>query len=159
MKWLFIILLINACTELSAQDTVQRIKLTEIPTIRFSALPRIKKPSELTTAQKIELRINLFLDSIVRTADASPFFIQKIKTGVSNILYGFWRTGALTSASQQEQAFFVKCNAQTMTQKDIAEGRLVLLAGYAIIKPAEFEIRRFERILINKTPLQYASQF
>ena len=158
MKWLFIILLINACTDLSAQDTLQRLKLPELQSKRILSSNRPVKTT-LTTSQKIETRINSFLDSMVRTADASPFFIQKIKAGVNNILNGFWRSGLLTGASQQDQAFFVQCNAQTMTQKDIADGRLVVMVGFALIKPAEFEIRRFERILINKAPLQYASQF
>jgi phage tail sheath protein FI len=158
MKWLFIILLINACTELSAQDSIQRLKLPELHSNRILSSNRpVKTP--LTTSQKIEARINSFLDSMVRTADASPFLIQKVKAGVNNILIGFWRSGLLTGANQQEQAYFVQCNAQTMTQKDIADGRLVVIVSYALLKPAEFEIRRFERILINKTPLQYASQF
>ncbi|MBS4063604.1 MAG: hypothetical protein KGZ74_03545 [Chitinophagaceae bacterium] len=158
MKWLFIILLINAGTELSAQDTIHRVKLPELQSKRILSSNRPVKAT-LTTSQKIEARINSFLDSMVRTADASPFFIQKVKAGVNNILNGFWRSGLLTGANQQDQAFFVQCNAQTMTQKDIADGRLVVMVGFALIKPAEFEIRRFERILINKTPLQYASQF
>lgn len=154
-----IIFLINICAELSAQDTIRRMKVTEMPAIRISSALRFKKQPELTASQKIELSIHLFLDSMVRTADADPFFLQKVKAGVNNILYGFWRSGLLTGASQQDQAFFVQCNAQTMTQKDIADGRLVVIAGYALLKPAEFEIRRFEKILINKTPLQYVSQF
>ncbi|HEX4958330.1 MAG TPA: hypothetical protein VFV46_09150 [Lacibacter sp.] len=158
MKWLFIILLINACTELTAQDTIQRLKLPELHSNRILSSNRLVK-TPLTTSQKIEARINSFLDSMVRTADASPFLIQKVKAGVNNILNGFWRSGLLTGANQQEQAYFVQCNAQTMTQKDIADGRLVVIVSYALFKPAEFEIRRFERILINKTPLQYASQF
>lgn len=158
MKWLFIILLINSCTELSAQDSIQRLKLPELQSNRILSSNRPLKTT-LTTSQKIEARINSFLDSMVRTADASPFFIQKIKTGVNNILNGFWRAGALIGASKQEEAYFVQCNAQTMTQKDIADGRIVVITGYALIKPAEFETKRFERILINKAPLQYASQF
>jgi hypothetical protein len=158
MKWVLFIALLNNCVTLSAQDTIQRVKLPELQANRILSSSRITKPP-LAISQKIEARINLFLDSMVRTADASPFFIQKIKVGVNSILDGFWRTGALIGSGRQEQAFFVQCNAQTMTQKDIADGRLVLIAGFALIKPAEFEIRRFERILINKKPLQYASQF
>ncbi|MEJ8843518.1 hypothetical protein WG954_14100 [Lacibacter sp. H375] len=157
MKWILLISLLSIHVALSAQDTIQRVKLSELQQTRLLSSPRLIK-SSLTTAQKIELRINQFLDSMVRTADASPFFIQKIKNGVSNILYEFWKMGMLTGLAQ-EQAFYVKCNAQTMTAKDIAEGRLVVIAGYALIKPAEFEVIRFERMLINKTPLQYAANF
>lgn len=158
MKSFLAILLIFYYSGLSAQDTIQRAKLNDLQPKRMLSSNRFVKPT-LTTSQKIDAQINSFLDSMVRTADASPFFIQKVKAGVNIILNSFWKAGSLTSAILQEQAFFVQCNAQTMTQKDIADGRLVLIAGYALLKPAEFEIRRFERILINKTPLQYASQF
>ena len=158
MKLFLIILLTISCVTLSAQDTLRRVKLPELQSNRMHSSNRLGNKTQ-TTSQKIDARINSFLDSIVRTADANPFFIQKVKEGISNILTGFWRSGLLTSASQKEQAFFVQCNAQTMTQKDIADGRLVVITGYALLKPAEFETRRFERILLNKTPLQYASQF
>jgi SOS-response transcriptional repressor LexA len=140
-----------------AQDSVQRIKSAYYRQADAVIKRTITKP-KLTTSQKIEAEINQFLDSMVRTADAGPFFIKKVKAGVNSILYRNYRNGLLTG-TKIEEAYFVKCNAQTMTQKDIADGRLVLIAGYALLKPAEFEIRRFERILINKTPLQYASEF
>jgi uncharacterized protein len=84
------------------------------------------------------------------------FFIGEVKTGVSVILYQFWKNRRLTG-TKPEEAFFVQCDSQTMTQKDIADGRLVVLIGYARLKPAEFTTERFECILLNKTPLQYAN--
>lgn len=140
-----------------AQDSVQRIKSEYYRQADAIIKRTITKP-KLTTSQKVDVEINYYLDSMVRTADASPFFIKKVKAGVSSILYRYYRNGLL-AGKKIEEAYFAKCNTETMTQKDIADGRLVLIAGYALLKPAEFEIRRFERILINKTPLQYASQF
>lgn len=157
MKWVLLLTLINISATLSAQDTLRQIKVTEIQKIRPVSTQRLTKQF-LTTAQKIELRINQFLDSMVRTADASPSFIQKVRTGISNIFYEFYRA-KLFPGTEPEYCFYVQCNAQTMTAKDITDGRLVVITGYALVKPAEFEILRFERLLINKKALQHVSSF
>lgn len=40
------------------------------------------------------------------------------------------------------QAFFVKCDATTMTAQDIADGRTIMLVGFAPITPANFVVMR-----------------
>ena len=52
-----------------------------------------------------------------------------------------WRSGALMGRTPEE-AFFVKCDEETMTQDDIDNGRLIMLIGVAPVKPAEFVIIR-----------------
>ena len=39
-----------------------------------------------------------------------------------------------------EEAFFVKCDRNTMTQNDLDNGRLIVEIGVAPVKPAEFVI-------------------
>ena len=157
MKEALILLQMLSLNSLLAQDNIQTVKPSELSKGKVAAI-KFRKQTPTTTAGKIEVRMNQFLDSMVRTADESPFFIQKIKSGTAQILFEYFRAGMLAGATV-EQSYFVKCNAETMTARDIAEGRLVLLTGFATIKPSEFELLRFERILINKTPLQYASQY
>ena len=52
-----------------------------------------------------------------------------------------WRQGALQGATP-EQAFYVKCDAETNTQAEIDAGRVVIEVGMAPVKPAEFVIFR-----------------
>ena len=52
-----------------------------------------------------------------------------------------WRDGALQGATP-EQAFFVKCDAETNTPDEIAAGRVVIEVGLAPVRPAEFVIFR-----------------
>ena len=66
---------------------------------------------------------------------------KSIRRDVGNFLNGLWRDGALAGAAP-EQAYFVKCDAETTTQTDIDEGRVVALIGIAPVKPAEFVIIR-----------------
>jgi phage tail sheath protein FI len=70
---------------------------------------------------------------------------MKLWEGVSRTLTGFldglWRNGALFGASP-DQAFYVKCDAETNPPASIDEGKLVVEVGLAPVKPAEFVIFR-----------------
>jgi phage tail sheath protein FI len=62
---------------------------------------------------------------------------------IENYLTQKWRDGALQGI-KPEQAFFVRCGVgQTMTAKDVLEGRLNIEIGMAVVRPAEFSILRF----------------
>jgi phage tail sheath protein FI len=65
--------------------------------------------------------------------------------GVSRTLTGFlrglWSAGALAGTSA-DQAFYVKCDAETNPPESIDEGRLVVEVGLAPVKPAEFVVFR-----------------
>jgi hypothetical protein len=65
----------------------------------------------------------------------------RVRQSVSNFLTTVWRSGALMGRTPEE-AFFVKCDEETMTQDDIDNGRLIMLIGVAPVKPAEFVIIR-----------------
>ncbi|PWU14357.1 MAG: hypothetical protein C5B50_17410 [Verrucomicrobia bacterium] len=60
---------------------------------------------------------------------------------VSSFLTTIWREGGLMG-SKAEEAFFVKCGYETMTQDDIENGRLIMEVGVAPVFPAEFVIIR-----------------
>jgi hypothetical protein len=67
-----------------------------------------------------------------------------IRTSISAFLRTVWRNGALMGTTADE-AFFVKCDRNTMTQDDIDNGRLICLIGVAPVKPAEFVIFRISQ--------------
>jgi phage tail sheath protein FI len=60
---------------------------------------------------------------------------------VSAFLTTIWREGGLMGA-KAEEAYFVKCGRETMSQDDIDNGRLIMLVGVAPVFPAEFVIIR-----------------
>ena len=60
---------------------------------------------------------------------------------VQDFLLNQWQSGALLG-SKPEQAYFVQCDRTTMTADDLAHGRLRLLIGVALLKPAEFVVVR-----------------
>lgn len=64
-----------------------------------------------------------------------------LRRDVSAFLNTLWRGGAL-AGNKPEEAFFVRCDRQTMTQADIDAGRVIAEIGFAPLRPAEFIILR-----------------
>ena len=64
---------------------------------------------------------------------------KSIRRDISAFLRNLWREGALMGATPEE-AFFVKCDAETNPPEVINEGRVVTVIGISPVKPAEFVI-------------------
>ncbi|KXF83018.1 phage tail sheath family protein [Enterovibrio coralii] len=64
---------------------------------------------------------------------------SEIRIAVTNFMQGLFRQGAF-QGSAPEQAFRVKCDAETTTQADIDAGIVNVLVGFAPLKPAEFVV-------------------
>ena len=62
-----------------------------------------------------------------------------VKRDLEAFLLTIWRDGALRGTTP-EQAFFVKCDAETNSRESIDAGRLTALIGISPVKPAEFVI-------------------
>ncbi len=68
----------------------------------------------------------------------------KLKTQTENFLTQTWRNGWLMGTSKQE-AFFVHCDQTTMNQNDIDNGRINILIGVSVTRPAEFTSLRISQ--------------
>jgi len=75
--------------------------------------------------------------------NAEPLWIR-VRQRIDDFLYLNWRSGALMGTNPDD-AYFVRCDATTMTVSDISNGRLKCLYGLAVTKPAEFEILWLEQ--------------
>lgn len=64
-----------------------------------------------------------------------------VRDNVARFLYDLFRQGAFQGQNARD-AFFVRCDRETMTQDDLDNGRLVCMIGFAPLKPAEFVILR-----------------
>lgn len=73
-----------------------------------------------------------------------PQLWDDVRETIASFLESQFREGALLG-NRPEKAFFVKCDATTMTQDDIDQGLLVCLVGVAPVRPAEFVIIRIGR--------------
>jgi phage tail sheath protein FI len=63
----------------------------------------------------------------------------QLRIAVTNFLMGAWREGSLFGASP-DQAFFVKCDAETNPPDLIEAGQVNIRVGVAPVEPAEFVI-------------------
>ncbi|ELZ04082.1 phage tail sheath protein FI [Natrialba chahannaoensis JCM 10990] len=68
----------------------------------------------------------------------------RIRQSAENFLTTVWREGGL-QGSTADEAFYVRCGEETMTQDDIDNGRLIVEIGVAPVKPAEFVIFRISQ--------------
>ncbi len=73
-----------------------------------------------------------------------PALWDAVRHTVEGFLLNEWKSGALLGA-KPEQGFYVKCDASTMTQDDLDNGRLICIIGVAAAKPAEFVIFRISQ--------------
>jgi phage tail sheath protein FI len=66
---------------------------------------------------------------------------KRIERNVGAFLRMVWRSGALIG-EKEEQAFYVKCDAETNPKESVDMGRVITEVGVAPVKPAEFVIFR-----------------
>jgi phage tail sheath protein FI len=94
----------------------------------------------------VEASIEQSTQWVVFEPNAAPLWAA-VRGQAEDYLIQKWRDGALVGAKADE-AFFVRVGAgQTMTSRDVLEGRLVIEIGLAVVRPAEFIILRVERIV------------
>ncbi len=69
---------------------------------------------------------------------------EGVKRTLNAFLRGLWSAGALFGTSA-DQAFYVKCDAETNPPESIDQGKLVVEVGIAPVKPAEFVVFRISQ--------------
>jgi hypothetical protein len=73
------------------------------------------------------------------TATSGPVTWARVRGDVSAFLWTLYRGGVLVG-TRPEVAYFVTCDATTMTQSDIDKGLVICRYGVAPFRPAEFVI-------------------
>lgn len=75
----------------------------------------------------------------------TPDLWKRISRNVDAFLTNVWRSGALFGVTPQE-AFYVKCDAETNPPEERELGRVITEIGVAIVRPAEFVIFRISQL-------------
>lgn len=75
---------------------------------------------------------------------------QQIRLSASSYLHTLFRQGAFKGSTPRE-AYFVKCDSETTTDEDVANGVVNVLVGIAPVRPAEFVV-----VKIQQTSGQFA---
>jgi phage tail sheath protein FI len=103
-------------------------------------------------------RLALFLEEslyrglkwVVFEPNDEPLWAQ-IRLNVTGFMQDLFRQGAFQGGSPQ-QAYFVKCDNQTTTSLDQANGIVNIVVGFAPLKPAEFVIIQIQQIAGQPAP-------
>jgi phage tail sheath protein FI len=73
-----------------------------------------------------------------------PGLWAKITRNVTAFLTTVWNSGALFGVTPQE-AFYVKCDAETNPPEIRDQGQVVTEIGVAVVRPAEFAVFRLSQ--------------
>jgi len=113
---------------------VEEIATTTIPTPDAST----RKLDVRSYVNKLEASIDLGTQWAVFEPNDERLW-AKLRATIENLLTTEWRNGKLVGSASKD-AFFVRCDRSSMTQDDLAKGRLICVIGVAVTKPAEFVI-------------------
>lgn len=69
----------------------------------------------------------------------TPEIWQLVRIEVEDFLFAHWTDGWFQGTTP-EDAYFVRCDATTHSQDDLDSGRTVIVFGFAMLAPAEFQI-------------------
>ncbi len=98
-------------------------------------------------------RLALFLEEslyrgtqwVVFEPNDEPLWAQ-IRLNLGAFMQGLFRQGAFQGSTPQD-AYFVKCDAETTTPNDQNLGRVNVLVGFAPLRPAEFVILQIQQMV------------
>jgi uncharacterized protein len=97
-------------------------------------------------------RLFLFLEGTIENSTKWTVFEpndirlwKSLETNIASFLRTQWAIGALVGL-KEEEAFYVKCDAETNPPESIDLGRVITEIGVAPVKPAEFVIFRFSQM-------------
>jgi hypothetical protein len=78
---------------------------------------------------------------------------MQLRIAASNFLLRTWREGALFGATP-EQAFFVKCDAETNPPDVIEAGQVICEIGISPVRPAEFVVFRLSQFTAGASEIE-----
>ena len=146
MKSFLFLIMFSLLTVAAGAQQKQAVVKDTLPaklTIQNTATTK-KTKNTITTETEITEKLNNLVIAYSNKPNTQATWTQIIGEA-HNILYGYFKNGRLMG-TKPEQAYFVKMGNETMTPNDIANRKMILQAGIATIKPAEFLIIIVEKI-------------
>ncbi|MGG9960534.1 hypothetical protein [Ferruginibacter sp. SUN106] len=144
MKCLLLLSFVSISIKTIAQQNPGIIKDT-LPAkmvIKNNVLTK-KAAAILSVEATIENELNKIVAAYTNQPNTAATWIQ-VKQAADNLLYQYFKTEKLMG-TKREQAYYIKMGTETMTATDIANHKMILIAGIATIKPAEFIMIRIEK--------------
>jgi hypothetical protein len=113
-------------------------------TLSTNADPEWRYVPVRRTAIYIEESVYRGIQWAVFEPNAHPLW-SSLRANIDSFMNGLFRAGAFQGQTAKE-AYFVRCGlGDTMTQGDIDRGQVIVMVGFAPLKPAEFVIVRIQQ--------------
>jgi len=113
-------------------------------TLATKASPEWRYVPVRRTAIYIEQSIYNGIQWAVFEPNADPLW-SSLRTNIGSFMNSLFRAGAFQGTTAND-AYFVRCGlGDTMTQGDIDRGQVIIVVGFAPLKPAEFVILRIQQ--------------
>ncbi len=113
-------------------------------TLATKAVPEWRYVPVRRTALFIEQSVRDGIQWAVFQPNAHPLWAS-LRANIGGFMDGLFRAGAF-QGEKANDAYFVRCNlGDTMTQADIDRGQVIVVVGFAPLKPAEFVIVRIQQ--------------
>lgn len=139
MKYsIMIILLLAAVTTIAQQKQVMLKDTAAVKIAIKNNVQRQKVAAMLPVTVTIEDELNKVVAAYTNQPNTAATWAQII-AAADNVLYPYFRDGKLLG-TKKEQAYYIMMGTATMTATDIANKKMILIAGIAPNKPAEFII-------------------
>ena len=121
------------------KDSIVKLK-TITPAVNKKATT-----APLTTEQEIDSQLNVIMNKYATKQNTATTWTM-VKSDADALLLQYFIKGKLMGTKAAE-AYFVKIGPATMTANDIANNKMILVCGIALIKPAEFITLRKEKVV------------
>jgi len=146
MKSSFLFILYSLMVMVAAAQQKQKTVKDTLPAKQSIYNTNAIKKTKTTRTPEAEIteKLNNLVSANIHKPNTQATWTQ-IKGEAQTILLGYYRNGILMG-TKPEEAFFVKMGNETMTATDIANHKMILQVGIAIVKPAEFKIIVVEKI-------------
>jgi phage tail sheath protein FI len=147
MKDAFLLILFSLLAMVATAQQKQKAVDDSLPA-KVTMRNPVRSTRTMKTATSTEMEIRQKLSNLLSTFSNKPntqaTWTQIMGEG-QNILLPYYRSGILTG-TKVDQAFYIKMGNETMTKTDIANHKMILHAGIATVKPAEFIVIIVEQI-------------
>ena len=143
MKYVMLLTMITLTIKAAAQlkQVITKDSVIQNAAIQ-TTVPNRKAVGKKSTKTEIENELIKIVAAYFDQPNTQTTWL-KIKIACENLLYSYFKNGKLLG-NKIVQAYFVKIGSETMTAADIANHKIILVAGIAPNKPADFEIIRVE---------------
>lgn len=119
----------------------KQLLLKDSPAVKSSIKNNVlhkKNAALLPVEVTIENELNKIVAAYTNQPNSTATWAQ-ITAAAENLLYPYFRNGKLLG-TKKEKAYYITMGTATMTATDIANKKMILIAGIAANKPAEFII-------------------